>query len=362
MTPVRIDIQAANRHTYPVLLAYGLLANLTQTLDALDVGRRRIAISTLPIWRFVGDRLRTQIAAPEPVLMPDGERFKHLGTVTRLYEGLVRAAAERSSVVLAVGGGVVGDTAGFAAATFLRGLPLVQVPTTLLAQVDSAIGGKVGVNLPAGKNLVGAFHPPVAVVVDPSVLETLPRREFRAGLYEVVKYAMIASPSLFATLSTNLAAVFAKQPDVLVPVIAECCAIKGRIVSEDEHERGLRRTLNYGHTAGHALEAVTRYRRFRHGEAVGYGMLVAGHIGRARGVFADEAFAALSALIASLGPLPPVADLSMAEALGAMRRDKKVIDGRVHFVLPSRIGETVIVNDVSEAELSAALEALGMRH
>jgi 3-dehydroquinate synthase len=214
------------------------------------------------------------------------------------------------------------------------------VPTTLLAQVDSAIGGKVGVNHPQGKNLIGAFHQPHAVVVDPLVLGTLPRREFRAGLYEIIKYGMTSSATLFDRLSKERKAIFARTPDVLTPIIAESCRIKADVVVKDEREAGLRRILNFGHTAGHAIEAVTKYRRFRHGEAVGYGMLVAAELARARGALAETDRKALADLIASLGPLPPVADLSATQMLDAMQHDKKVVAGRLHFVLPTAVGAT----------------------
>lgn len=361
MTETRIDVTASAGRVYPVLLAEGLLSRLGTVLDQLGIGRRRVLMSTPPIWQFVSPLLAGLPADVEPLLMGDGERSKTLTSVSRLYDGLVRSAVDRSSVVVAVGGGVLGDTAGFAAATYLRGLAVVQVPTTLLAQVDSAIGGKVGVNLAAGKNLVGAFHPPAAVIVDPLVLKTLPRREFRAGLYEVVKYAMIANAELFLRLEKTLTAIFARDPEALVPVIAECCRIKARVVSEDEHEHGIRRTLNFGHTAAHALEAITRYRRFRHGEAVGYGMLAAANLAHARGALSSEARDALGALIAHMGPLPPVADLSAAEALDVMRRDKKVIGGKLHFVLPTSIGTTSVVTDVTERELTTALLAIGLK-
>jgi 3-dehydroquinate synthase len=219
----------------------------------------------------------------------------------------------------------------------------------------------VGVNLASGKNLVGAFHPPSAVLVDPGTLASLPRREFRAGLYEVVKYAVIASPGLFDTLSTQLTAIFARDRRVVPGVIAECCRIKAKVVSEDERERGLRRTLNFGHTAGHAIEAITRYRRFRHGEAVAYGMLVAAALARRRGDFDATSMEALEHLIATMGPLPPIGDLSASDALEAMRRDKKVIDGTLHFVLPASIGSTRIVTDVNESELVDAMLAIGFK-
>jgi 3-dehydroquinate synthase len=293
--------------------------------------------------------------------MPDGERHKHLTTVSRVYDGLLKANADRGTVVVAIGGGVVGDTAGFAAATFLRGLSLVHVPTTLLAQVDSSIGGKVGVNHPLGKNLIGAFYQPRAVVIDPRSLRSLPRREFRAGLYEVIKYGVIASASLFDRVRTSLPAVFGRSEEALVPIIAECCAIKAGVVERDEREQGERRHLNFGHTIGHALEAVTGYRRFRHGEAVGYGMLAAARLALARRAMSRTAHDALQELIAALGPMPPVGDLSATEALAAIRRDKKVLRGTLHFVLPTEIGRVEIVNDVSERELATAMRALGLK-
>jgi 3-dehydroquinate synthase len=297
----------------------------------------------------------------DPVLMPDGERHKHLATVSRVYDGLLKANADRGTVVVAIGGGVVGDTAGFAAATFLRGLSLVHVPTTLLAQVDSAIGGKVGVNHPLGKNLIGAFYQPRAVVIDPRSLHSLPRREFRAGLYEVIKYGIIASAGLFERVRTSLPAVFGRSEAALVPIIAECCAIKAGVVERDEREQGERRHLNFGHTIGHALEAVTSYRRFRHGEAVGYGMLAAARLALARRALSRTAHEALQELITALGPMPPVGDLSATEALAAVRRDKKVVRGTLHFVLPTGIGRVEIVNDVSERELVTAMRGLGLK-
>jgi 3-dehydroquinate synthase len=256
---------------------------------------------------------------------------------------------------------VIGDLAGFAASTYLRGIALVHVPTTLLAQVDSAIGGKVGVNHPLGKNLIGSFHQPHAVVIDPSVLATLPRREFRAGLYEVVKYGMTSNASLFDRVRSDRGAIFAKDPDVLAAIIADSCRIKAAVVSADEREVGPRRILNFGHTAGHGLEAVTKYRRYRHGEAIAYGMLVAAALAVARGALGVHDQLALADLIASLGPLPPIADVSAADMLDAMKHDKKVIAGRLHFVLPTAIGATTVVDDVTEKEMKAALRKVGFR-
>ena len=238
----------------------------------------------------------------------------------------------------------------------------MQVPTTVVAQVDSAIGGKVGVNHARGKNLIGAFHPPLAVLTDPELLATLPARELRAGLYEVVKYGVIASARLFTRLERDLPQRPRVRPRALVPVIAECSRIKARVVSIDEHETGLRRILNFGHTVGHALEAITNYRRFLHGEAVGWGMLAAGGAGaRTRRAVADERPAAWRALIDRVGPRPPIDDLSAAACVAATARDKKVVAGTLHFVLPVAIGRTRIATDVTTRELTRALRTLGMR-
>jgi 3-dehydroquinate synthase len=329
------------------------------TLDAIAAPARRFVVSSPLVWRLHGAQLSSATAVAEPILVPDGERFKQLSTVSRIYDALVRVSADRATTVITFGGGVIGDMAGFAAATYLRGIALVHVPTTLLAQVDSAIGGKVGVNHSAGKNLIGAFYQPHAVVIDPLVLATLPRREFRAGLYEVIKYGMTSSPELFERVARDRKAIFARSPEALMPIISESCRIKGEVVTADEREAGPRRILNFGHTAGHALEAVTKYRRFRHGEAVGYGMLVAAELAVERGALADADRRALAAVIASLGPLPPVADLSASAILEAMQHDKKIVAGTLHFVLPTAIGATAIVDDVKEDELRSALKKVG---
>src|SRR5688500_11745443 len=271
---VRVEVTTGARPS-TIWIGNGTLERLAELLDSHGVGARRFVVSSPVIWRLLGARVQSALGRVEPILLPDGERFKNLQSVSRIYEALIRAGADRGSAIVAVGGGVVGDTAGFAAASFLRGITLAHVPTTLLAQVDSSIGGKVGVNHALGKNLIGAFHQPAVVVVDPLLLKTLPRREFRSGLYEVVKYGMIASRPLFDRVAGQTRAIFARDPAVLVPAIVESCRIKADVVSKDEREGGLRRILNFGHTVGHALEAITKYRRFRHGEAIAYGMLAA---------------------------------------------------------------------------------------
>jgi 3-dehydroquinate synthase len=359
MNPVRIEVPTPSRK-YTITLGHGILDRLPRLLDEAGAPARRFVVSSQLIWRLHGAKL-ARAGLAEPILVPDGERFKTLQTVSRVYEALIRENAERQSTLVTFGGGVIGDMAGFAAASYLRGIALVHVPTTLLAQVDASIGGKVGVNHPLGKNLIGAFHQPHAVIIDPSVLQTLPRREFRAGLYEVIKYGMTSSRPLFDRVARERTALFAKDQETLTAVIGESCGIKAAVVAADEREAGLRRILNFGHTAGHAIEAVTKFRLFLHGEAVGYGMLVAAALAVERGALAERDRKALADLITSLGPLPPIADISRSDLLDAMRHDKKMVNGRLHFVLPTAIGATTIVDDVTEKEMKATLKALGFK-
>jgi 3-dehydroquinate synthase len=360
MPTTRIEVPSS-AGAYPVVIAPGALATLPQLLDQSAPGGERLIVSSPLVWEFHHKAFRKLTGGKAPILVPDGERYKNLTTVGRVYEALIEGGADRSVVIIAVGGGVIGDLVGFAAATYLRGVRLVQVPTTLLSQVDSAIGGKVGVNHTLGKNLIGAFHPPTLVVADPDLLTTLPRREFRSGLYEVVKYGIIASAPLLNRVTQSLSALFARDAAALAAVVTESCRIKAGVVSADERESGLRRVLNFGHTVGHALEAVTKYRRYRHGEAVAYGMLAALALGVQRGLTATDTHDHASQIIAALGPLPPVADLSAKEIITAVGRDKKVVDGTLHFVVATHLGETVEVTDVTDKDLKAALRAIGVK-
>lgn len=357
-----IQVPVASRHgSYTVHIGCGLAGVLVRLLDEARLPAQRFLVSTARVWRLHERALARVCHAQDVILLPDGERHKTLHTVSRIYDALIRATADRATTIVAVGGGVVGDTAGFAAATYLRGVALVHVPSTLLAQVDSAVGGKVGVNHALGKNLIGAFYPPRIVIADPLLLATLPRREFRSGLYEVVKYGLIASRELFDRVTGNLPAIFTRDPIVLQPFVADSCRIKAAVVEADEHEQGPRRVLNVGHTAGHALEALTRYRRFLHGEAVALGMLVAAELAVARGAMAEDDRQRLTQTIMQMGPLPPLGDLSAAQALDIIQRDKKVVAGRLHFVLPLGIGQVTTVDDVKGKELERAMRKVGMR-
>ena len=358
--PIQINV-TSERGTYPVLVGPGLITAPQKTLKQFGLPEQALVVSAPGIWKLHGAPWRGVAGKRGPVLISDGEKSKTLATISRLYDAFSENALDRASTVIALGGGTIGDAAGFAAATYLRGLNVIQVPTTLLAQVDSAIGGKTGVNLTTGKNLVGAFHSPSAVLCDPVVLASLPRREFRSGLYEIVKYGVIASESLLNTVRSQSQAIFSRDTNVLTPLIAECCRIKAAVVMADEREAGLRRALNFGHTIGHALEAITRYRRFRHGEAIGYGMLAAVRISRQRKLMSENDEATVRETIRSLGPLPAVTDLRIKDALAAMTLDKKVVGGTLHFVAAKGLGASLSVSDVTTDELKGALKGIGLR-
>ena len=360
MPPIRIDV-TTDSAAYPVLIGTGMSGALGSLLETHRFSARPIVVSSPTVWKLHGARITRGLRAAPVVLIPDGERAKQSRTLMKIYDALVEARADRGTGLVGIGGGVVGDVTGYAAATYLRGIAVAHVPTTLLAQVDSAVGGKVGINHPLGKNLIGAFHQPRLVAIDPSVLRTLPPREFRAGLYEVVKYGMAFEAPLFEQLRGNLRRILRRDVDALTPVIAESCRIKAGVVMQDERERGPRRLLNFGHTAGHALEAVTKYRRFRHGEAIAWGMLVAADVSVARGALHEDGLHALAGLIGALGPLPRLSDLRSSDVIEAMRRDKKVVDGRLHFVIATDVGCGQIVDDVSEQELRAALIRVGLK-
>lgn len=312
-------------------------------------------LTTEDVWRFHGARLRLG-RDPEVLFFPGGEERKRLATVEALAEEMAARGGDRSSVLAAFGGGIVGDVGGFLAAVFMRGIPVVQIPTTLLAQVDAGVGGKTGVNLTAGKNLVGAFHQPLAALIDPQVLDTLPEREYRAGLFEVLKCGIIRSASLFALLVERRQEVMARAPEVVERMIAESVRIKAEVVSADERESDLRRILNFGHTIGHALEAETGYARFLHGEAVGFGMRAAVFLAERAGCLPGAEAAQMRRAIEWYGPVPSLEGIT-AEALTArLKRDKKTVQGRVHFVLPERVGQVRVVTGLDDSVIRAAIE------
>ena len=357
-TTVAVQSSAAS---YEVVVGAGLLGQVGERLNAhlegkLARGEARLFIITSPeIDALWGETLRrglraTSPAAPPVLLVPAGETGKRLPTVERLAEELAALGADRDSVLLALGGGVLGDLVGFLAAIYMRGIRYVQLPTTSLAQVDSSVGGKTGANLAAGKNLVGCFHPPLAVYADLDTLRTLPAAELRAGLQEAIKAGVIRDRELFAMLERGRAAILAGDPDALHAVIARSVRVKAEVVGADEHEGGLRMILNFGHTLGHAIEAATGYTQLLHGQAVGWGMLGALRIAERRGLVDEADAVRVSDLIQAYGPLPPFR--ALPEQLVALTaRDKKNRGGARSFVLPRGIGDAVVVRDVAEAEL-----------
>lgn len=292
------------------------------------------------------------------ILFDDCETRKDMESVETICRALHRAGADRHSALVAVGGGVVGDVAGFVAASYLRGVWLVHIPTTVVAQVDSSIGGKTGVNLPEGKNLVGAFYPPKLVLTDPEFLATLPHREFRSGLYEVIKSGVIADSRLFEYLERNMRAILRRDAAALAWIIPRCIQIKARVVTADERERGLRKILNFGHTLGHALEAATGYRRFLHGEAIGWGMIAAARIAVESGRLSESHAVRIIRLIMEVGPLPALGRVQAGQLRKIMLGDKKSRGGRIRWVLPRRIGKTDWDVDVPWATVARVIRRL----
>lgn len=308
----------------------------------------------------VAESLRRAGLRVDVVTLPAGETEKTPTRVYECWEALVRVHADRKTLVVAVGGGVIGDLAGFVAATYTRGLRFLQIPTTLLAHVDSSVGGKVGVNLPDAKNMVGAFWQPSGVLIDTRTLDTLPAREYAAGLAEVVKYGVILDPPFFELLETNVDSLRARDPELLRRVIARCCQLKADVVRQDEREEtGLRAVLNYGHTFCHAIETVTRYERFLHGEAVAIGMVCASRLAERLGRVSAELTQRQQRLLAALDlpiSLPP---LPTADLIAAMQRDKKVEHGRLRFVLPTRLGHVELVSGIDDRLVADVLRAEG---
>lgn len=354
MQTIRVDIPSAK---YDVQVGAGLLDTLGRRMErALGKLPRRVFVLTSPaIWALWGERVQQSFAEPPIVLfLEPGEKHKTLTSVERLAREMVRAGGDRGSLLVAVGGGIVGDVGGFLAAIFMRGIPFVQVPTTFLAQVDSSVGGKTGVNLAEGKNLVGSFHQPRAVFADIGVLSTLPDRELRAGLMESVKAGIIRDRALVRYMESNADAVLGRDPKALEKVIAASIRMKAGVVARDERESGLRMILNFGHTVGHALEQVTGFKLLLHGEAVGWGMIAALAIARQRGTISQAQQKRMEELVQLYGPLPPI-KMRVARVVAATGSDKKNVGGVRRFVVPIGVGDSGVIEDVTEVELEAAV-------
>ena len=353
MQTVRVQTPSAK---YQVFTGSGLLSTLQPRIEQVT-GKlpKRVFVLTSPqIWALWSERFLESFSE-EPIILflAPGERHKTLRSVEKLTRQMASAGGDRSSLLLAFGGGIVGDVGGFVAAIYMRGIPFIQIPTTFLAQVDSSVGGKVGVNLPEGKNLVGNFHHPLAVFADMDLLGTLPDRELRAGLYESVKAGMIRDRALFRYLESNHDQLMARDPTALEQVISASIRMKAGVVGKDEREGGLRMILNLGHTLGHAIESVTGYRKLLHGEAVGWGLIAALYLGKMRSTVTEAEFDRLMSLVHLYGPLPPL-KLNAARLVAATAKDKKHLGNRRRFVLPQGIGNAKVVEDVTPEELLEA--------
>ena len=358
---IRVTISVPPR-SYQAIIESGLLQRSGAHLREILGQRKQLFVVTVPpVRRKWGKTLMASLTAAgfaaKLLEMKDGEPYKKLATVEDLSEKLSRMGADREAVVIAFGGGVVGDVGGLLASLYMRGVDLVQIPTTVLAQVDASIGGKTGVNLRVGKNLLGTFHHPRVVLIDPAVLRTLPEREFRAGLFESLKCGVIGNPELFHRLQNLQIKKLRTDVASLEWMIAESVKLKAEVVSSDEREGGLRRVLNFGHTIGHALETETSYRQFLHGEAVAWGMIAATRIAAVMNKIDQAAASQIIDAVMSLGSLPRV-EVRSRNIVQCLQADKKTRDGAVHFVLPQKIGKVEIVNNVPEDAVIQALNEL----
>lgn len=361
---MRIINVPLGQRSYAIQIGAGLLTGLGKKCARLNLGRRCAIISDRNVAPHYSRVVRNSLAdagfQTEVIVVQAGETAKSLKTVGRCYDQLAATRLERRSFIIALGGGVVGDLAGFVAATYLRGIPFVQVPTTLLAQVDSSVGGKVGVNLKAGKNLVGAFYQPRLVLCDLETLSTLPEREYRAGLAEVIKYGIIYDRKLFTCLERDMPRLLARESKTLQKIVARCCEIKAAIVRQDEKESGLRAILNFGHTFGHALEAISHYGKYLHGEAIAIGQVAAARLSVQLAGLPPQNAERIVTLLERAG-LPVHVNLSAAQKpklRAAMQLDKKVSDGEVTFVLANRIGQVEIGRRVPGGPLARVLDSL----
>ena len=353
MPSFRVDTP---QRAYDAIVERGCVSRVAEFIPS-NAGMAFV-VTTADVWKLHGAALERSLGSrPHKVLFfPGGEPNKRLTQVEALADQMVEAGGDRSSIVISFGGGIVGDLGGFLAAIFMRGIPVIQVPTTLLAQVDAAVGGKTGANLVKGKNLIGSFHQPLAVLIDPDVVSTLTEREYRAGLYEIVKSGIIRDAELFRTLDEQSGQVLQRQPDVLESIIAGAVRIKAEVVSADEREGGLRRILNYGHTFGHSLEAETKYERFLHGEAVAWGMHAATHLAVKTGHLSAKDAQSIHAVVAKYGPIPALDGIPAERLAARLKNDKKTIQGKVHFVLPIKVGEVTVISGVDDALVLESIE------
>ena len=358
---IRVSIEATSQ-SYEALIEHGLLRTAGVYINELMPKVQRYFIVTVPgirklYGKYLAESFHRGKLEHHFVEMADGERRKSLSSIEQAAGKMVKLGADRNSVVVAFGGGVVGDMAGFLASIYMRGIPFVQVPTTFLAQIDSSVGGKTGVNLNEGKNLIGTFQQPRMVLIDPAVLRSLPEREYRSGLFEALKAGVIRDARVFEFMEENRDKILARDSSTLEWLIAECVRVKAAVVSADEQEHGIRRILNLGHTIGHALEAETQYKHFLHGEAVAWGMVAASMISVGLQITTPKTAQRIISSVLSYGSLPKV-DVRGKAVIKRLTRDKKTVDGKVHFIVPVEIGKVDIVSSVPERAVLQAVEEL----
>jgi len=353
MQKIRVELE---ERSYSIIIGNRVLHDLGEILEEFAFSSKIALISNPTVYQFYGEKISGTLKDAgydlTEVIIPDGEEYKSLAYTEKIYASLLNAKLDRKSALIALGGGVIGDITGFAASTYMRGIDFVQVPTTLLAQVDSSVGGKTGVNHPLGKNMIGTFWQPRLVWIDTATLATLPRREFLSGLGEVIKYGVIWDENLFAFLETNRDEIVNLDAMSLTHIIKRSCEIKAEVVSKDERESGLRAILNFGHTIGHAIETLTGYKKYLHGEAVAIGMYMEAKLSHQVGLLKNEEGLRIKALIDSYelpSALPD--DIEINDLLETMQIDKKTVAGKMHFVLPEKVGEVRISSEITAEDI-----------
>lgn len=360
-TPHQVITLDLDRHSYDITVGHGLRAQLADKLQPWNHGQSWVVLSQSEIlnhYQDVIEGLRTRGFNIHTIVVPGDESAKNISVAERVWSQMVELGCDRSSILLALGGGVVGDLGGFVAATYMRGISVVQIPTTLLAMIDSAIGGKTAVNLPAGKNLVGAIHQPKAVFVDPGFLATLPQRNVISSLAEAVKYGLIRDQSIFNTFASKFDRLLdLSDQQLLTEIIVKSCRIKSRIVANDQFENGERRILNFGHTLGHAFETIQEYGGLYHGEAVLFGMKCASFISHKKGLLSAQHYKTVLAVLNRF-PLPELGQVRAQQVLDVVEHDKKNVNGKLHFILLDRIGNAVVSTDVSAADITDSLSVV----
>ena len=358
MEKIRVEL---GERSYNIMVGNGTLKDIGKTLEKFEFSKKVALISNPTVYDLYGKTVSVSLQDSgyelTEVLIPDGEEYKSLAYAEKIYEALLKAKLDRKSALIALGGGVIGDITGYAASTYMRGIDFIQLPTTLLAQVDSSVGGKTGVNHPLGKNMIGTFWQPRFVSIDTATLGTLPRREFLSGLGEVIKYGVIWDKEFFVFLEKNREKILQLEPASLTHIIRRSCEIKSDVVSKDEREAGLRAILNYGHTIGHAVETLTGYKKYLHGEAVAIGMYMEAKLAHQLGLINNEEVLRIKALISSYElPSEIPGEIEISDLIETMQIDKKTVEGKIHVVLPEKVGSVKIHREIAAEEIKRLLE------